>query len=231
MIVHPDFVPFTSSLVSLPEAFRTGAGECLKSGRNVLRRFAWTAGGRTLTVVVKEFGVPHLLNRIVYGTLRESKAQRSYEYALRLLRLGIGTPQPVAWATARHCGLLGLSYYASVASTLPYTFAHLILPEALSERVADTTIPVAEQPPYLKAVGRLAARLHDAGILHADFSRGNILLGMDDAGEVRTELVDLNRLRFRSVSLAEGEANLMERLPMTPWQREVVLTEYRAQRR
>lgn len=86
------------------------------------------------------------------------------------------------------------SYYASLRSTLPYTYIDLI----------KGNIPSTEAPDYLRAVGRIAGQLHNAGIIHRDFSRGNLLLGRDAEGHIQVELVDLNRLRFHTISPDEG---------------------------
>ncbi|MBR1732589.1 MAG: glycosyltransferase [Alloprevotella sp.] len=187
-------------LRTLPAQFRHGGGEVIYKGRNELRRFAPSGE----EVVVKSFRIPHLLNRIAYGTVRPSKAERSFRYARQLREWGIGTPEPVGWMTVRNGLLLAESYYACRRSCCRYSYADLI----------GGRFPGQER--YLRAIGRAAARLHEHGAVHRDFSRGNILF--DDAadGGVLVEFIDLNRLRFRAVSLEEGCRNLSERLPATP---------------
>jgi hypothetical protein len=49
------------------------------------------------TINIKSFKVPNLINKIAYKYFRKSKARRSYEYAVRLLENGIGTPKPIAF--------------------------------------------------------------------------------------------------------------------------------------
>ena len=264
-------------LRDLPQLFAAGEGRLVKEGRNVIREFdvpmgdvpaVGTAGrpaegtagklaegtvGKPaegtaiMTVVVKEFGVPNIVNRLIYGRLRKSKAQRSYEYAQWLLAHGIGSPVPLAWATDR-CGLLlGRSYYVSLRSACTHTFADLIREEGVSQSVevassasADSLCSAAEERQSLspadeaKILGSIAkttARLHSLGAIHRDYSRGNILWELQPDGTILVELVDLNRLRFPgSISVAEGLANLRERLPMTPDQWQVMETAYREAR-
>lgn len=71
--------------------------------------------------------------------------------------------------------------------------------------------------------------MHNEGIIHRDFSRGNLLLGRDNNDHVRVEVVDLNRLRFHPISLAEGVKNF-ERLPATPEMRRYLAEGYAIER-
>ena len=43
------------------------------------------------------YSKPNFINSLIYGYLRKSKAQRSFEYAKILLSKNIGTPQPFAF--------------------------------------------------------------------------------------------------------------------------------------
>lgn len=186
-------------VLALPQFFASDKGDVLYKRRNEIRRMCLCGED----CVVKSFQVPNLINRIAYGLLRKSKAQRSFEYAQRIASLGIGSPEPLAWLTIRKGFLFSKSFYVSRTSECQLTYSDLI----------GGKFP--EQEKYLEAIAHTAARLHEAGIIHRDFSRGNILLRQDAKGRVVVELIDLNRLRFHPVSLEEGCRNF-ERLPMTP---------------
>lgn len=203
-------------VVSLPQLFERGEGEVIYDGRNQLRRF--NVEGRSL--IVKSFRTPNFVNRIAYGWLRSSKAQRSFEYAARLRSIGIGSPAPVGWLTERSGLLFGRSYYACLESTLPYTYKDIM---------AGTLAPDLERR-ALEAIGLTTARLHDAGMLHKDYSRGNILFGPAADGSISVEIIDLNRIRFGTVSLEAGLVNLFERLPATPEQHAIMEDAYRKAR-
>lgn len=194
--VEEAFADMRTFVHSLPELFARGEGEVIYAGRNELRRF--DVDGRQ--VVVKSFAIPNIINQIAYGSLRSSKAQRSCEYARLLLDKGIESPQPVGYTTVRQGLFFRQSYYACLLSTLPYSYIDLM----------NARLPEADD--YLLAIGRTAARLHDEGMIHKDFSRGNILLGKDGQGRVHVEIIDLNRIRFHKISLEEGCRNF-ERLP------------------
>lgn len=178
------------TLARLPEAF-AGSDNILHSGRNTVKLLD---GG----LVVKRFARPSLINSLIYGLFRKSKAERSFLYAQRL---GDATPAPVAWLDIKHCGLLSDSYYVCRLSSLPYTAMQL---------AKDPAFPDRDR--HLRAIARFTARLHEQGMMHKDYSGGNILFDDDD----NIQLVDLNRLVFNvRVPLERGCRNF-ERLPLDP---------------
>ena len=61
-------------------------------GRNVVKRFQWEG----VDVVVKRFGRITSFNRLMYSTVRESKAMRAYKNASKLRAMGISTPEEIA---------------------------------------------------------------------------------------------------------------------------------------
>lgn len=200
-----DFLPF---IQTLPERFERGEGKVIYKGRNELRLMRYL----DTNLIVKSFQVPNLINRIAYGFLRSSKAERSCRYAERLLQMGIGTPQPVGYFTERRGGLFRRSYYVSYQSRCPYTFADLL----------KQPFPAEEK--ILQAIARTTAQLHEQGWLHKDYSRGNILFGWTSDG-VQVEIIDLNRIRFKQVGWEEGCRNF-ERLPLSPHMLTILTTEY-----
>lgn len=195
---------------TLPAHFGSGDGRVIHSGRNELRELEFNGE----TYVVKSFRKPNILNRLVYGFLRPSKARRSYENA-ELLRLnGIGSPEPVAWMTERSGILFARSYYVCRKSACTHTYADLI----------GGRFPGQEE--VLRAIARTAAAIHELGFVHKDFSRGNILF--EQAGDgVEVEIIDLNRLyRHGGVDIVRGCANFAERLPATRRMHEIMAGEY-----
>ena len=61
------------------------------------------------------------------------------------------------------------------------------------------------------------------------YSAGNILLRELEGGTIRVEIIDLNRIRFRTIGLEEGCKNF-ERLPVTEGVVEVLAKAYAAER-
>ncbi len=171
---------------------------------NPAHRFAWAekelhTGRNTIrqidNIVIKRFATPNLLRGIIYGFFQKSKARRSYEYALRLQGL---TPQPIAYAEVRIFGILRESYYACNVSECTFIFNDLIHNPAFPHR---TTI--------LETIGRFTATLHEKGIMHHDYSGGNILFNADGS---KVEMIDLNRVHFyKHIDITRGCRNF-ERL-------------------
>ena len=159
-------------LRDLPHAFDQ-AEDVLYKKRNTIKRVGEY-------FVVKQFAVPSWWRRLVY-TVFSSKARRSYIYAQRL---GDLTPKPVTYLEQRKGGLLHESYYVSRLSPCTHV---------LKEVIKNPNFPNRSE--IFAALGRFTALLHERGILHADYSMGNVLFEQTGQG-VRFQLVDLNRMRF-----------------------------------
>lgn len=148
-------------------------------------------------LVIKAFAKPGFLKALVYGLFLKSKARRSYEYAERLLSLGIATPEPVAYREVRVCGFLRDSYYVCLKAVGTHTF---------NELIGHPEFPNRNE--ILSSIGWYTACLHEIGAQHQDYSGGNIMF--DEDGFV--EVIDLNRIRWcKHIGFEEGCKNF-ERL-------------------
>ena len=160
--------------------------------RNLIKRVVYN----NLSLNVKSFKVPNIINQVVYGyNIRKSKAARSFEYANKLLSLNIGTPKPLAYIENR--GFLGLrnSYYIS---------EHLNYDLTYRELVTDLNYPNHES--LLRAFTRFTYCLHEKGVYFLDHSPGNTLIVLNE-GEYNFYLVDLNRMKFQSLSFSDRMGN------------------------
>ena len=208
LCLHPDFCHLEPFLRSLPTLFAKGQGELIHDGRNKLRLLTY----QDVAYVVKQFHKPNFINQWVYGTLRKPKSQRAYENAIRLMQIGVGTPRPVGYINYRKGPRFADSYLVTLKSECPWRY------DMLFHRHFDC------QEEVLRAVGRLTACLHEHGIAHLDYGRGNILFAQSKDG-IRLELVDLNRMRFGAVNMIDGCKNL-RRLPATPQMHRWIAEEY-----
>lgn len=148
-------------------------------GRN--RVVMLTRGDRDINI--KAFRRPNVLNRYVYGTLRQSKARRSFEFASRLRCLGFDTPEPLAYIEMSEGRRFGDSYYLS--QQLEGFRDMRVIDEA------DDRAMLADQ------LGALMARMHDAGVWMKDFSQGNVLRRRTGRKQhYEFFLVDINRMEF-----------------------------------
>ena len=194
IFVNPDFENLDEFVYSIPDTFEN-VGNTIHAGRNTIKIFK----EKEYNIVVKSFRVPIFINRLIYGAFRASKARRSYEYAEKLIKLGIGTSNPIGYYEQRNAFLFSKSYYISLQSECSYTFNDLINNQQFPDRNE-----------ILKAIGRFTAELHEKGILHRDYSAGNILFQQKN-NKIEIEILDLNRMEFGKVDLEKGCKNF-ERL-------------------
>jgi len=167
------------------------AERTLHWGRNYLYTSRWATAQGPVEVVVKQFRDSSLRAR--WRRRRgESKARRSFRAARALADAGIGTAEPVAAIESRRRG--GPSFYVSLFTAHDFELRYFL--RALNAGRAAEVYPGVEAAALVAAVGRLARRLHEAGIWHRDFTSGNILVRAAAAGEPRVVLLDLNRARL-----------------------------------
>lgn len=208
----PEYADLEEFMVSIPELFRKERGTLIYKGRNTLRKFDY----RGISLMVKSYHRPRLINRFVYGILRPSKAMRAFKNAQLLLHLGIGTPHPIGYINVRRLGLFDQSYLVTKTSTCTHNYGQIMkTPNEFDD--------------VLQALGRDTARLHEYGYWHKDYGRGNILFERNDEGEVHIELVDLNRMGHGVVNIQDGCKNF-ERLPATPHMHRVLAEAYAKER-
>lgn len=208
IVLHPNFKQLESFMRSLPERFQRNEGTLIHNGRNQLRTIEFE-GTR---YVVKSFKRPHFINQCVYGIFRPSKAKRSFDHAMLMLNIGVGTPHPVGYINIRNGLLFDKSFYVCLESECEHVYQELF------ERKFDYEEEV------LRAIGHLTALLHNNGLAHKDYGRGNILFKKTENG-VKLDLVDLNRLAVGPLNIEAGCKNL-ERLPATPQMHRWLAEEY-----
>lgn len=213
-LISPEYEYLRPYLAELPRHFEQGRE--IHSGRNHIRVIS--PDGR-LQLNVKRYAVPHWPNRLIYSCLRKPKGLRAFIYPQKLLEAGIDTPRAVAYMEERHGGLLGYSYFVSIQSDMPGRLYEL----------GNARMETPQQIRLVRDVARFAARIHDAGLTHLDFSPGNILYDTLADGSHRFTLVDINRMRFGEVDIRRGCANFA-RLWGQPRMFEILAEEYAAAR-
>ena len=191
IVSNPQQVQFLDFIQSIPSQFDKG-GTVIYKKRNEIRVF--DVMGYALNV--KRFKTPILINRLIYTFFRLSKAQRSFEYASKLIEKHIETPQPVAYILIKKKGLLYDSYYVSRQVDYNRNFYEF------------GKGGVEGREHILNAFAGFTADFHKKGVLHKDYSPGNILF-KDENGEVKFCMVDINRLRFGDVSVRKGCSNFV----------------------
>jgi len=169
-------------------------GETLHWGRHYLYRSRLLLEEESLPVVVKQFRNDSLAARW-RKSRGESKAARSWRAAGWLEAAGVPTPERLAWIESRRP--TGPSWY--ICRYLPDRLEARYLIRSMNEGSAAETHPECSAEGFLRELGQLVRRMHDAGILFRDLSVGNILIGSTEAKEEpELAIVDLNRARRAS---------------------------------
>lgn len=169
-------------------------GATLHASRNLIRTATFVgAGGEAIEVAVKAFRVPSRAQGFIYARLRPSKAFRSMEHAERLVKLGIGTPEPVASIEYEDAGFLRDSYYICRYWPSDVDLRGLLYGgESFG----------ADMEPLLEQLAGFTLLQHDNEVFHLDYNPGNILVRSREEG-FDFALVDLNRLRFKALAIDE----------------------------
>ncbi|WP_109298778.1 lipopolysaccharide kinase InaA family protein [Aquimarina sp. AU474] len=179
-VVHPDYSSIENKIKSTIVNFDDYSEILGDPGRNVIKIV--TIDGKKHTI--KSFKIPNAINQIVYRFFRKSKAQRSFEYANRLLELGIDTPYPVAYELRTTPFLFKKSYYVSELENADLTYREL-----------TTDFDISDHENILRSFTRFTYKLHENGVNFLDHSPGNTLIKREESG-YKFSLVDLNRMEF-----------------------------------
>lgn len=197
-IFNPKYLFLESKIFKFIQNFDNSGKILVKGNRNTIRLFPADA----LTLNIKAFKVPHILNQFIYKFIRASKAKRSFDYANLLLEKGIGTPQPIAYIeNYATFGLLD-SYYISEHLDADLTFRELVeIPE------------FKDHEAILRAFTVFCFKMHEKGIEFLDHSPGNTLVIITPQ-EYEFYLVDLNRMNFHTqMSFDQRMKNLSRLTP------------------
>ena len=208
-VIHNDFKVNSNFLEDIIVNFETKGEDFGNQDRNSLKLFK--LDDKTLNV--KSFRVPNIINQIAYKFFRKSKAQRSFEYANRLVDSKIGTPQPVAYYEFKTLFLFKKSYYISEQQICDLTYREL---------TTDLNYPNHEA--ILRAFTRFTFQLHEKGIHFLDHSPGNTLIQINN-GDYKFYLVDLNRMEFKVLDF-ETRIKNFSRLTIHKIMIEVMSDEY-----
>lgn len=136
---------------------------------------------------IKSFKIPNIVNKFVYRFFRRSKAQRSFEYAEKLINLGFKTPYPIAFVENKATFSFLESYYFCELVNADFTYRELVDNVNCPDRIE-----------ILKQFTKFTYDLHEAGIEFLDHSPGNTLIKKVNDKQYDFYLVDLNRMNFHN---------------------------------
>lgn len=180
---------YISSFVEKIPSIFSCEGVSIYKSRNEIKIFQVD----DLTINVKSYKKPIFINRIAYTFFRESKAKRAYDYALKLMSLGVNTAEPIAYIEEKNNGLLEHSYFVSLHVESDGNLRDVINPE----------MSCTEKKELAVALAKFTAHIHKKGVLHIDYSPGNILYKREN-GNYDFVLIDINRMKFTDIDIEKG---------------------------
>ena len=186
-ILNEEFKKFEYFLCNIKQFFKENSNSIHKA-RNELK----VIENENQKLVVKYFKIPHFINKIVYTFFKKSKAQKSYEYALKIKDF---TPKPIGYIEFYKFGLLDESYF--VSEKFDYDFT-------IREPLLDINFPNKNE--IFKAFAQFTFDLHENGIYHLDYSPGNILIKKENDNFI-FKIVDINRMKFLNMDLEKRAKN------------------------
>jgi len=187
-ILNPKHASFKEHLLNIQTIFQS-SDKSIHKARNELKIVEIDG----IKYVIKSFKTPHLLNRFVYSFVRDSKAKKSYNYALKIQKF---TPRPIGYIEFYHATLLKESYFISEEFQYDFTIREPLLNKSFPDR--DT---------IFKAFARFTLGLHQHNIFHKDYSPGNILIKKQDDATYIFKIVDINRMSFFQLTQKERAKN------------------------
>ena len=189
IIVDETFSSHRKEIILALDNFEQEGRKIGPGKRNILKAFS--IGGKELNI--KAFKIPNAINKIAYRFFRKSKAERSFKYAKELLKRGINTPAPIAYAEEVNATVFLKSFYVSEQLDYDLTFRDLD-PEN------------EEHEEILRAFTHFTHELHEKHIEFLDHSPGNTLIQIKK-DNFKFYLVDLNRMNFKPLSYPERLRN------------------------
>lgn len=153
----------------------------IRDGRNYVAVGTWCRR----RVVVKGYRRVTWANRMIYTWLRKTKAERAFRNARMLLRVGILSPEPLAWSLDKRFGIYHCAWYVSAYQP------GLTLQEALE--CADPERRQTLIDLYIDTLRKLI----DAQMLLKDSNLGNFIVVSDPrTHRLQLSLVDINRFIY-----------------------------------
>jgi len=175
-IINPSYISFQDFLINIKRYF-TDNDTTIHKARNELKIIQF----QEISTVVKSFKIPNIINKIAYTYFRDSKAKKSYNYALKIEKY---TPKPIGYIEFYTNELLDESFFISEEFSYDFTIRKPLLDKNFESKDA-----------IFKAFARFTLELHNDGIFHNDYSPGNILIKKSSSGYI-FKVVDINRMKF-----------------------------------
>lgn len=164
--------------------------DLLRKSRNII----WTVDDPRHPGQLLVAKKPHKLklNKKINDHFKPSKAVRSWNGACQLLRYGIHSPLPVAYfERADGVDTLNNWYICEYAGDVPSVRDFF---EAYAK--GEASYLGVDKKDFYNQLCTFLLRLHEVGTYFRDLTGGNILVHLQDSGEIKFSLIDTARARF-----------------------------------
>ncbi|WP_024930263.1 lipopolysaccharide kinase InaA family protein [Methylophilus sp. OH31] len=128
---------------------------------------------------------------------KPSKAKRSWNGAMELLRRGVGTAMPLAYFEHANDPTLKRNFF--ISAYVPHEFA--ISKAFLAFKNGDSHFEGIAAETLYHAFARFCLHMHSSGIYFRDFSGGNILVQRQSDGALHFVLIDTARLHASATAI------------------------------
>lgn len=189
IVLNEEYSHLSTFINQLPFFFET-EGNLIYEGRNTVKTYRYY----NLSINVKRYRRPNIVNKIAYTYIRRSKADRAYHNAIEVLQRQIETPAPIAFIETYRKGFLDYSFFVSIQCEYPHSIRDFYHG------------PLKGNEPLMTALAQYTAKIHEAGIYHKDLSPGNILYAQEGR-KFYFSIIDINRMSFETVGLKKGCRN------------------------
>ncbi len=188
----------------IQSALQADNAQLIAGGRNQNICLPFTLNNTEQSTLVKWFGKQSSLKDRIDLSYRQSKAHRSFSFAMHLLANGVATPTPIAFLDKVEKQRLVESYFLTQFKPQSVSFHDSLLFLLHNQPTASELVQLLDQ------VAQLCRRMHEAGFVHNDLGNQNILL--KQLAERQWDdpcVIDLNRGRiFEQLSLSQRGKDL-----------------------
>lgn len=208
IIINPKYAHLEKFINGIPERnYTSDTVYCHR--RNVVEKV--TVDG--VAMIIKKFKRPTWANMVIYTLFRGDKAMRAFRYSMKLEELGFETAEPIAAISIRKCGLLHTSYY--IYKYMPY-----------DQLVKTAELPFEQKAEIVRQFAHYTYKLHQAGLIHHDYSFTNVLYYSSGRDKYNFALIDINRMSFKGRPLTMPESLGDLRRLSIPFGMEIFYNEY-----
>ncbi|MGP1477283.1 MAG: lipopolysaccharide kinase InaA family protein [Phocaeicola sp.] len=207
VVINPKYECERPFIEQLPIIFEK-EGEFIYNQRNQVKRFLINGNER----IIKRYKTPGLIQRVIYSTIRKTKARRAFEFANKMSSLGIDTPESIAYIEQKDGLLFSIGYFIAKAC----------YDKDLRNALRDQDIFDKELANQLTT---FLVFMHEKGVMHGDLNLSNILY-RKEKDHYHFTVIDTNRSIFKKQLTQQECLNNLKRLTHRPDLMDYIIRRY-----